>query len=268
LYESSDYIIVNKPPDVRMNGDFDVTVEKLVQHHRPALKDVEQKWAHRLDYATSGVLCVGLTKEGTSKAARCFEDKTAKKVYLAVVEGIVDWSKVRTRTRAEVDAIDAKGSKKRKKGGGGVQYKNASSFFQERQGVLKRRVAEGCNLSEEEAILLETPWKIIKRAKVEVESNPSSLVQERSICEALAEEARVKAVEAAAAEMSKIEDTSEGLGIWRWADGEEAIGEKVILDYPVAEITGDFKMQCGNAQNPGRASRTVASILGVGRYQG
>ena len=73
LYESSEHIIVNKPPDVRMNGDFDVTVEKLVQFHRPALRETKQLWIHRLDYATSGVLCIGLTKEGAAQAAKQFE---------------------------------------------------------------------------------------------------------------------------------------------------------------------------------------------------
>jgi 23S rRNA-/tRNA-specific pseudouridylate synthase len=39
-------------------GDFRVTVEKLVNSWIGVASGL--KWVHRLDYATSGVLCVGL----------------------------------------------------------------------------------------------------------------------------------------------------------------------------------------------------------------
>jgi 23S rRNA-/tRNA-specific pseudouridylate synthase len=56
LYKDDHYLVIDKPCDVRMNGDFDVTVEKLVLAAFPALKCSDLKWIHQLDYATSGVL--------------------------------------------------------------------------------------------------------------------------------------------------------------------------------------------------------------------
>ena len=43
-----------------MNGDFNVTVEKLLLKWLPGITIASMKWIHQLDYATSGVLCIGL----------------------------------------------------------------------------------------------------------------------------------------------------------------------------------------------------------------
>ena len=56
LSMDDDYIVLDKPADVRMNGDFGTTVEKLLVHSFPKLANVNLKWIHQLDYATSGVL--------------------------------------------------------------------------------------------------------------------------------------------------------------------------------------------------------------------
>ena len=67
LYLSDDFVMINKPCDVRMDGEFPVTVEKLV--HRWIAdrtgKQTETRLIHQLDFATSGVLCMGLTKSAT-----------------------------------------------------------------------------------------------------------------------------------------------------------------------------------------------------------
>lgn len=53
-------LVVNKPVDVRMNGDYDVTVESLIHKTLDDGKYRKLKWIHRLDMATSGVLVIGL----------------------------------------------------------------------------------------------------------------------------------------------------------------------------------------------------------------
>jgi hypothetical protein len=54
-----------QPPDVRMQGNFVVTVETLVRHYCPldAPPSLALKYIHQLDYATSGVLCLGLSRK-------------------------------------------------------------------------------------------------------------------------------------------------------------------------------------------------------------
>jgi 23S rRNA-/tRNA-specific pseudouridylate synthase len=56
LYKDHNYLVIDKPYDVRMNGEFPVTVEKLVKKAFVELTDCNLKWIHQLDYATSGVL--------------------------------------------------------------------------------------------------------------------------------------------------------------------------------------------------------------------
>lgn len=48
-----------KPADVRMDGNFDVTVEKLIRHWCPTLEEKDLKWVHQLDFgAWTAALCV------------------------------------------------------------------------------------------------------------------------------------------------------------------------------------------------------------------
>ena len=43
------------------------------------------RFAHRLDFATSGLLCIGLTKKSTRWAANAFRKRKVMKHYLALV---------------------------------------------------------------------------------------------------------------------------------------------------------------------------------------
>ena len=44
---------------------------------------------HRLDFATSGVICVALHKKACSSATSAFEERLTKKYYLALLRGHV-----------------------------------------------------------------------------------------------------------------------------------------------------------------------------------
>lgn len=91
LFGNDGYLIVNKPADVRMDGDFNVTVEKLVRAELGTRSDVpvgvKTRFVHQLDYATSGVLVLALTRETAAFACKQFERRTVKKTYLAIVYG-------------------------------------------------------------------------------------------------------------------------------------------------------------------------------------
>ena len=40
----NDFITINKPPDIRLNGEFDVTVEKLILNWFPQISSWDLKW--------------------------------------------------------------------------------------------------------------------------------------------------------------------------------------------------------------------------------
>jgi len=78
------FLAINKPYDIRLDGDFPVTLRKLV------LRDcgVEKIWfPHQLDYATTGVICLGLNKKATAAAGKVFASRETRKLYLALVYG-------------------------------------------------------------------------------------------------------------------------------------------------------------------------------------
>lgn len=87
---NDNYIIVSKPPDVRMDGDFDVTLQKMLLHWIPGSSVASLKWVHQLDYATSGILCVARTKKAAGLAGISFQTRETSKEYLAIIEGHID----------------------------------------------------------------------------------------------------------------------------------------------------------------------------------
>lgn len=98
-YEAGRYLITDKPPDVRIDGEFTHTVEKLALSYIMSQGfDVEKaktetgfgvRFVHRLDYATSGVMLIALTRKAAGVAATQFEKRSVKKRYLALVHGHV-----------------------------------------------------------------------------------------------------------------------------------------------------------------------------------
>ena len=113
LYLDNDYCVVNKPCDVRMDGEgFDTTVQGLVMEYLNKISRpiATIRFAHRLDYATSGCLCVALNKKAAARAGHIihyicslespstnarfaagdlFASRDAQKQYLALAYGHV-----------------------------------------------------------------------------------------------------------------------------------------------------------------------------------
>ena len=124
LMETDDYIALNKPADLRMDGNYPATVHKLLTFWFPPaeflekstdakdpdpnsfskerlLKHISQvhrhnetnnafRPCHQLDYATSGVLLIARNKHAANVARLAFEERYAKKQYLAVLHGHLD----------------------------------------------------------------------------------------------------------------------------------------------------------------------------------
>lgn len=113
LFQSENFVIINKPADLRMDGDFDTTVEKVLQR----MLGKPTKWVHQLDYATSGVLCVALNRQAAAQATAAFERRQTQKVYLAVLEGHLnpyDWPLKEFAPVPQPIPYSPKSSKKRK----------------------------------------------------------------------------------------------------------------------------------------------------------
>lgn len=96
VYHSDHFVVVNKRHDIVVNSDKAdvISVATQLQHEYPELIDKNVqfgfRFAHRLDFATSGVLCVGLTKKSTRWAAKAFAHRNVYKHYLALVRGHMD----------------------------------------------------------------------------------------------------------------------------------------------------------------------------------
>ncbi|KPA83168.1 hypothetical protein ABB37_02863 [Leptomonas pyrrhocoris] len=105
IYENDEVLVVNKPADVPMDGDLRVygrTVESMVHAHmkerglydeaherlrQDGKRKKQLKFVHQLDYSTSGVLCLAFTKDMAARLAHCFEMRTTRKYYVALLHG-------------------------------------------------------------------------------------------------------------------------------------------------------------------------------------
>jgi len=95
LYHSEHYIIIDKEFDILINSDRpeDVTVQNQLKHQFPQLANSRLKhdfhFAHRLDFSTSGALCIALTKNAAKEAMASFSSRNTRKYYLALLRGHV-----------------------------------------------------------------------------------------------------------------------------------------------------------------------------------
>ncbi|XP_034046668.1 RNA pseudouridylate synthase domain-containing protein 1 [Thalassophryne amazonica] len=97
LYQSDDFIVVNKHWDIRIDSKMwyeKHTVQAQLRHRFPQLADPDTyygfRFCHQLDFSTSGALCVALNKAAAGRAYRCFKDRTVTKAYLSLLRGWVE----------------------------------------------------------------------------------------------------------------------------------------------------------------------------------
>ena len=86
VYQDDEICIVDKPYDIRVDGDFPVTVEKLVSR-REDIKMDKFRLCNQLDYSTSGLLVLGLTKIGARNCNKLFSERKSLKWYVAIGSG-------------------------------------------------------------------------------------------------------------------------------------------------------------------------------------
>ncbi|HUU11998.1 MAG TPA: RluA family pseudouridine synthase [Phycisphaerae bacterium] len=95
LFEDQDLIVVNKAPGILVHparGNPHGTLVNAVAYHADSLSSGGDPWrpgvVHRLDRDTSGVIVFAKNDTAHARLARQWEDRTVKKEYLAVVEGV------------------------------------------------------------------------------------------------------------------------------------------------------------------------------------
>eukprot|EP01084_Bolivina_argentea_P258469 435749_1 len=87
VYLDNQFCIVNKPANICIDGDEDITLEKLTLN---TLKNVSKiRHCHQLDRATSGILIYGLSKNAAAKVSKLFQNRNVIKIYYAIVYGHV-----------------------------------------------------------------------------------------------------------------------------------------------------------------------------------
>jgi 23S rRNA pseudouridine1911/1915/1917 synthase len=90
LFEDEYLAIIHKPAGIEVSGNSFKTIDRaLGQNLNPSvLADASTPHpAHRIDYATTGVLLIGKTSSSISALNALFENKEIKKIYFAITIG-------------------------------------------------------------------------------------------------------------------------------------------------------------------------------------
>ncbi len=86
IFQDDDLVIVNKPPNYLSIPDrFIPSKPNLLSYLKKQFKNVFV--VHRLDKETSGIICFALNENAHRELNQQFENRTAEKIYLALVLG-------------------------------------------------------------------------------------------------------------------------------------------------------------------------------------
>jgi len=97
LYEDNHLIAVYKPAGILVQGD-ETNEVCLMDEVKKYLKEKYKKQGnvflgllHRLDRPVSGIVLFAKTSKGASRLSEQFRNHSVKKIYQALVEGIIPW---------------------------------------------------------------------------------------------------------------------------------------------------------------------------------
>jgi len=98
IYQDQDLIVINKPAGLlvhaKNNFDHEYCLIDWIKTKFPDLDDERSGLVHRLDRLTSGVMVIGLNTASINYLKKQFKDRSVKKVYYAIVEGLFDDQKL------------------------------------------------------------------------------------------------------------------------------------------------------------------------------
>ncbi|KAJ0403391.1 hypothetical protein ATCC90586_005335 [Pythium insidiosum] len=294
-------LVINKREDHRLDGEFDATIEKALHRDYPEIDKF--RWIHQLDFATSGVMCIGLDREygpatgtATSVACRLFREKRVQKEYLAVVRGHMPFHprdlpeplarsrRIQTCTFSKVDAFiqdveEFERLKQQMKGTPAQQkrpeyprgVRQAPAFFQmERQALMKDikdgRLQQDALDEDQQRLLGIKKWTDLTKEEQRRYAELAQLDKARFRQE-LSRFLDGEWLRVADERRYDSRDDGEGIG------SEEPVA--YVFDDPIAEPDRDaFRMRIGDREKPedpivgGKPSTTIAFVLGHARYQG
>lgn len=92
IHKDSSIVVVNKPGGLlSVPGRGPDKQDCVVKRIRDIFSEcIPQPSVHRLDMDTSGLMVLALTKDAHKNLSLQFQNRTVKKQYLAVLEGIVE----------------------------------------------------------------------------------------------------------------------------------------------------------------------------------
>jgi len=97
VYEDDDVIVIDKPAGMVVHpapGNYSGTlVNALLAHYGNLSKvggDLKPGIVHRIDKGTSGLLIVAKTDMAHRNLAKQFKDKSIRRLYIALVEGVIE----------------------------------------------------------------------------------------------------------------------------------------------------------------------------------
>lgn len=89
LFEDEQLLVVNKPAGM-LSVPGKGEINSVYQHLRTQYPDATGPMiVHRLDMATSGILLIAKTKETHQNLQAQFKNRTVKKRYIALLDGII-----------------------------------------------------------------------------------------------------------------------------------------------------------------------------------
>ena len=292
LSVDENFVVVAKPHDVRMDGEFDITLQKLLLSWVPISTLSTLKWVHQLDYATSGVLCVARHKKAAAMAQLAFTDRETTKQYLAVVEGHIDvnkwsirsdgktWSEegeyfsaVTKKHKAEKDQINLPGTWQEES-----LRKSLDVYYEALQNEIKKEDTKV--MTSEDADIKELSSKtydeFIKNSKLRKLLRRT--LTKRGFTD-ISKEERANENILKISEIQQKKDTDivsapQEFHSKAFTDNPHAVfrvdlePELLYIDVPIAEVPGDFRMEVGNEGNPGKSSQTRLRVLSHGTFHG
>jgi len=89
LYEDDQILVINKPSPLPMHPSGRFNKNTLTEILKLAYPQINFKIVHRLDANTTGVIVLAKTTQVANFISHQFQNNTIKKLYLALVEGIV-----------------------------------------------------------------------------------------------------------------------------------------------------------------------------------
>lgn len=92
LWDDADILVVNKPANLVCHPAGEYQGDSLISRIHTIYSNNNIRFIHRLDKETSGVLVLGKNEHAIASLSNQWEKKSVKKVYIALVHGIIQES--------------------------------------------------------------------------------------------------------------------------------------------------------------------------------